>query len=652
MCGFAGIARKSERPIAPETLWRMAHAIRHRGPDGWDVQLLGRVGLAHVRLSVIDIDGGAQPMSNATGSVVIAYNGEVYNYRELRTELEAAGHRFRTSSDTEVLVQAYERWGESMLGRLNGQFAFALYDRMHDMLFLARDRFGVRPLFLSVVRGDLYFASEAKAIFASGEVVAAPDLHGLDEAFSLWAARSPRTVFHDVQQLAPGCCATWQGGRLRTRRYYEPQYPESTTEPAGALDALEHLMESSVALRMRADVPVGGYLSGGLDSSITCALASRMTPHALRTFSVTFEDPRFDESAFQLEVARALHTEHHVVHIGATEIAEVFPDVVWHAETPLLRTAPAPMYLLARATREAGIKVVLTGEGSDELFLGYDLFKETVVRLFCLRQPTSTMRPRLFDRLYPYLTSTSQAGDFWRQFFLDAGPATDPLFSHAPRFRVASRIKDFYSGDTRAELAGSDPVAELRRSLPDSFGGWAPENRAAYLELTTLLPSYLLSSQGDRMAMAHGVEGRFPFLDHHVFEFASMLPTWSKLRGLREKEILRRWAARFLPPSITKRAKQPYRAPDAAAFFNGSSPEYVRELLSTEAIRRTAIFDPAAVAGLVRRCMAGRVTGFAENQALVAILSTQLWYDRFFSRSQSPALPYEVPALELAQVPT
>lgn len=637
MCGVAGIARSSSRPIDRDTLWRMADAIRHRGPDDADTYLAERVGLAHVRLSVIDVAGGAQPMSTADRSLVIAYNGEVYNYRELRAELEAAGYRFRSASDTEVLLCAYERWGEAMLERLNGQFAFALYDRRNELLFLARDRFGVRPLYISIADGDLYFASEVKALFVTGDVRPEMDLRGLDEVFSLWAARAPRTVFRNIQQLEPGCCCTWSRGRLRVKRYYEPRYCEGSIEPAGALDTLDSLMKSSVALRMRADVPVGGYLSGGLDSSIICALAARLTPHQLRTFSVTFDDPRFDESEHQRRVAKLLSSDHHVVRIGGSEIADVFPDVVRHAESPLLRTAPAPLYLLARATREAGITVVLTGEGSDELFLGYDLFKETMVRLFCLRQPQSRARPRLLDRLYPYLTCSAQAGEFWRRFFLSAGSADDPLFSHLPRFLLASRVKDFYSAETRLALAGSDPLAELRQSLPKAFDGWSPENRAAYLELTTLLPSYLLSSQGDRMAAAHAVEGRFPFLDHRLFEFAASLPSRSKLRGLREKEILRRWAGQLLPAAITSRAKQPYRAPDAGAFFHDSQPEYVRELLSPEAIRRTGIFDAGSVAGLLKRCNAGRVTSTAENQAFVAILSTQLWHHAFIEQqSDSP----------------
>jgi asparagine synthase (glutamine-hydrolysing) len=520
-----------------------------------------------------------------------------------------------------------------MMERLNGQMALVLHDQHNDVLLLARDRFGVRPLFISIVNGDLYFGSEVKALFASGEVAARPDLRGLDEVFSLWATRAPRTVFRDVRQIEPGCCCTWSDGRLRERRYYDPRYRESTIEPSGAIETLDELMRSSVSQCMRTDASVGGYLSGGLDSSITCALAARETPGTFRTFSVSFDDARFDESEQQQEVASRLSTEHLDIRVRPNDVAEVFPDVVWHAETPLVQTAPAPMFLLARAARDAGVKVVLTGEGADELFLGYDVFKETMVRLFCLRQPHSRIRPRLFDRLYSYLEGTAQAGEFWRRFFLNAGSLDDALFSHAPRFLIAARIKDFYSAESRLLLAGSDPLAELRQSLPDSFGNWSPENRAAYLELTTVLPSILLSSVGDRMSMAHGVERRLPFLDHRVFEFAAALPSSSKLRGLRDKEILRRWASQFLGKETASRPKQPYRSPDAVSFFQGDTAEYVRELLSPGAIRRTGIFDANAVAGLWRRCLSGRVIRTAENQALVAILSTQLWHRSFIEQS-------------------
>jgi asparagine synthase (glutamine-hydrolysing) len=589
------------------------------------------VGFVHLRLSIVDLSGGAQPLTNEDGTVVVTFNGEIYNHPELRRELEARGHTFRTRSDTEVLVHGYEEWGVEMLHRLNGQFAFAIWDASKRSLFMARDRFGIRPLFYTIRNGRLYFASEVKGLFASGEVPAAIDPAGLDEVFTFWAARAPRSGFAGVQALEPGSWALWRDGSLTTRRWYSLNYPEAREEPLDALGELDELMHDSVGMRMRADVPVGAYLSGGLDSTITSTLAAEASPFQLRSFSITFEDPRLDESRFQRAVAESIGTEHAIAAIGETAIGNSFPDVVWHAETPLIRTAPAPMYHLARLTKESGIKVVLSGEGADELFLGYDLFKEVSVRRFCLRQPESTIRPRLFDRLYPYLADGSRGGEFWRKFFLEAGAPDDPLFSHLPRFELTSWIRQFYAPDFAASLAGTDVRADLRDSLPEQFPSWSPLNRASYLETSILLPQYLLSSQGDRMAMAHGVEGRFPFLDHRLFEFAAALPTRSRLQGLKEKEILHRWARRILPDSAGARPKQPYRAPDASSFFGPGAPSYVQELLSGETIHNSGVWAPRAVAGLVKRCQSGRVTTFRENQALVAILSTQLWTQRFMN---------------------
>ena len=650
MCGIAGIARREAAGVAPTTLARMGAAIRHRGPDAATVWNDAHVGLAHVRLSIIDLATGDQPMFNEDGSKVIVFNGEIYNYLELREELVARGHRFTTHSDTEVLVHGWEEWGPRMFERLNGMWAFALWDRRERTLVLSRDRFGKRPLFYAEpAAGTLVFGSEVKAIFASGEVPAAPSLEGLDEVFTLWAARAPRTVFEGVWQVMPGGYALWKDGRLTHHTYWAPSYDEAATEAPDTLERLDATLKESVRLRMRADVPVGGYLSGGLDSSITCALARRLTPHALRTFSITFADPQFDESATQLVVAKEVGSEHHVAHIARGEIAEVFPEVVRHAETPLVRTAPAPMYLLSKLARDHDIKVVLSGEGSDEVFLGYDLFKETKVRLFCLRQPQSQARPRLFDRLYPYLgDGRSRGGEMWRKFFLSAGGPEDPLFSHLPRFLLTSRIREFYSPEARLALGGSDTLERLRQSLPAEFAGWSPLNRAAYLEITTLLSGYLLSSQGDRMAMAHGVELRSPFLDVQLAEFAAGLPTGSKLAGLREKDVLKRWAKSVIPADVVQRGKQPYRAPDIPAFFAEGAPEWVEELLTPDALRRSGLFEPAAVDGLVRRCRSGRATGFAENQALVAILSTQLWHQSFFGAGSYAAAAPEPHAASVA----
>lgn len=637
MCGIAGIARARPRGVDLETLGRMAAAIHHRGPDGYGFLTGPMVGFAHVRLSIVDLAGGAQPLESEEGRVVVTYNGESYNYKELTTELQGLGHRFRTVSDTEVLVHAWEEWGPRMFDRLNGQFAFALYDRKTGEVILARDRFGVRPLFWAIRDGDLLFGSEVKALFASGEVAPEADPEGLDEVFTYWATLPPRTPFKGVQQLPPGHYAIWKDGRLTVKPWYTLDYPEARDESVQAIHELDELMRTGIALRLRADVPVGGYLSGGLDSSITCSLAAKASPFALRTFSVAFEDPRFDESEWQNQLAGEIGSQHSVTHISQGVIAAAFPDVIRHTETPLVRTAPVPMYHLAKLTRERGIKVVLTGEGADELFLGYDLFKEVSVRLFAGRHPESTARAALFDRIYKYLPGAS-GGEFWKKFFTDAGSPDDPLFSHLPRFQLTSRIKDFYGASMRAG-ATRDPLVELREGLPAAFGTWSPLNRAAYLEMKTLLSPYLLSSQGDRMGMAHAIEGRYPFLDHRLYEFAARLPTSSKLLGLKEKEILRRWAKEIVPPSIRTRGKQPYRAPDAPSFFGPGAPAWVEDVLSAERVREYGYFEPAAVDGLARRARRGQATGFRENQAIVAVLSTQLWHEQFLRGTAPRALP-------------
>lgn len=631
MCGLAGIARSTPGPIPMGQLRQMAADLRHRGPDGIGFAADDRIGLAHTRLSILDAANGSQPMDTEDGRWSIVYNGEVFNFLELRDELTSKGHRFVTRTDTEVVLRGWVEWGDALLPRLNGQFAFALADRREGTVILARDRFGILPLFHALRDGTLYFASEMKALFASGRVEPAVDARGLDQVFTFWGARAPRTPFAGVAALEPGCWARWREGRLAVRRWYRIDLPGAGDEPVGAEATLGLLLRSAVDHRLIADVTVGAYLSGGLDSSLVCALAGRSTPDPLHTFSVAFEDPRFDESLWQREVSTQTGSTHAVQRITDADIGRVFPDVIWHAETPLLRTAPAPLFLLSRLVRERGTKVVLSGEGADELFGGYDLFKDLAVRLFCLRQPGSSVRPRLFDRLYLQDSPSGRGSDFWRSYFLSSGSPDDPLYSHLPRFRQAEWLRGFYAPDFAAQLEADrvDPLEELRAELPEEFAGWTPLARAAYLETVTLLSSYLLAAQGDRMAMAHGVELRVPYLDHRVAEFASRLPDTSKLRGLRDKRLLRRSAAWLLPWSVAQRPKRPYRAPSVAPFLGPGGPAWVTEVLEPESIRRSGIFDPRAVAALVARCRAGAVTGTREGQALVAILSSQLWYHAF-----------------------
>lgn len=640
MAGLVGLARVDCGGVAGEVLGRMASSIRYRGLERARWYVGERVGLVELRHWGATAVGGGEPALpwRVDGRVVGVLAGELFNRGELIRELESLGHQLYEGSSAEILVAGYVEWGRDVLERLEGQFAVALHDARDGSVLLARDRFGAAPLYYALRQGDLYFGSEAKALFASGEVEAALDVRGLDEVFTFWGTRAPRTPFRGVWQVEPGGWVRWREGRVELGRYHELSYPELKEEPPDAVDELGALLSGSVAARLGVAVgeagsapgpEVGAFLSGGLDSSIICALAAGGSPDGLRVFSVSFDDPTFDELSYQEVLARRFGWRHEVERVSAVEIGAVFPEVVRHAETPLIRTAPAPIYLLARRARASGVGVVLTGEGADEAFLGYDIFKEVSVRRFCLRSPGSLWRPLLFDRLYPYLGVGSRGGEFWRRYFLDSGPETDPLFSHLPRFGLTSRIKEFYSAEMRDALLGWDPLEELRSSLPREFGRWSPHNRAAYLEATILLPSNLLSSQGERMTAAHGLAGRYPFLDGRLFDFAAALPVRSKLRVLEEKEILRRWARRVLPPEIANRSKQPYRAPDIPAFFTGTPPDYLTESLEPSALGRVGVFDSDAVAGLVKRCRSGRATGFRESQALVAILSTQLWHSIF-----------------------
>ena len=636
MCGLAGVAYADPRGVSIEMLSRMAAAVRHRGPDGYGFLCSRQVGLAHVRLSIRDIGRGAQPMSNEDNSVVVVFNGEIYNDAELRTELIGHGHRFCTASDTEILVHGYEQWGAAMLPRLNGQFAFAIYDRTENSLFLARDRFGICPLLYALRDGDLYFGSEAKALFASGEVPRAVDPEGLDDIFTFWAAQAPRTPFRGVKSLEPGSYGIWCDGAFRTARWHEFDYSEPPREPAEAAEGLDTLLRNAVALRLQADVPVGAYLSGGLDSSSVAALAATRAP-PLRTFSITFDQPEYDESAFQRIAARSLHTKHEIELIDDGAIARVFPDVVRHAETPLLRTAPAPLFLLSKLARKNGIKVVLTGEGADEIFLGYDLFKETALREFCARGGgESAQRAQLFRRLYPYLTG-GRGGELWANFFLSAGAQSDPLFSHQPRILLTSWIKQLYSQDFRASLQGFDAADEMRQSLPPAFWRWSSAHRAAYLETRTLLSSYLLAAQGDRMLSAHGVEGRYPFLDPGLAAFAAGLPVTSKRRGLKDKLILRQWARSVLPDELSMRPKLPYRAPGVSAFVGKLQPDYVDDVLGPAAIKRAGIFEPKSVGTLLERCRSGRPITIREEQGFLAVLTTQLFHAQFMELQRGVA---------------
>ncbi len=643
MCGIAGIV--ALRPDAPgptrAALTHMAAALSHRGPDERGVYRDRRAGLAHARLSIIDVSTGQQPLASGDGTLLIVFNGEIFNYIELRAELVALGHRFATKSDTEVIVEAYRAWGEGAFDRFNGQWALALWDRPAQTLLLCRDRYGVRPLYYCEHAGALYFASEVKALFAADPTLPrALDPLALAETFTFWSTVPPRSAFAGISEVEPGHLRIYSVGRgavgrsrIEDRPYWTPSYPARPSEQfSGSIDdaarAVRSELERATQLRMiRSDVPVGAYLSGGLDSSLVARLAAGQRGDRLHTFSLRFADAEYDETSFQRLMAERIDSDHHEVVISRADIAIAFPDVIRHTERPILRTAPAPLYLLAKLVHAHGIKVVLTGEGADELFAGYDLFKEGKVRRFWARQPLSKQRPRLLERLYPYLARSPAAQRAMTVHFFakNLDRAGLPGFAHDTRWRTTAALQRLFSPALKSAIGEHDVVRALAQTFPAELSAWSPLAQDQYIELRTLLAGYLLPSQGDRMSMGHSVEGRFPFLDRHVARLADSLPPIYKLRVLDEKHVLKRAARGLVPDAIIGRTKQPYRAPDALSFIGAARPEWVDAMLDPRTIADAGLFDVDAVAGLWKKCRASTAQlSNSDNMALVGVLSTQL----------------------------
>lgn len=649
MCGICGFIQSSGAPD-DKLILSMMGRLAHRGPDGSGYFRDERAALGHTRLAIIDAAGGVQPLANETGSLWVSYNGEIFNYVELSRELKALGHRFKTASDTEVVVHAWEQWGPACFDRFNGQWALALWDRAAGELILSRDPSGILPLFYCEAGGRFRFASEIKALFADPSVPRAFDPAGLSEILSLWCPVAPRTPYAGINELEPGHWARFKNGALTKGAHWQPEFPATGTEQGDIDENAEKLratlIEATRLRFLRADVPVGAYLSGGIDSSVTAAVIAGYTSAPLRTFSLRFADAEFDEAPYQQEMAERLGTEHLSIEVGADDIAAVFPEVVWHGEKPILRSAPAPLYLLSKLVRESGYKVVVTGEGSDEMLAGYDIFREMKVRLFWARDRASLKRGRAAELLYPWMRrSPGKAPSFARAFFGKNLDPADPALSHRPRWDATAAVRLMLAAPLRDRVEAETPEADLLARMPATASTWDPLARAQWLEAMTLLPGYILSAQGDRMLMGNSVEGRFPFLDRSFMEAANALPAQQKLLGLDEKHILKRAFADLVPSSILRRPKQPYRAPDASSFFKGSRHDWLEDAVSAKKLAEAGIFDPAAVKALFEKCAAvdGERMSNTDNQRVLAVVSTQLAHSFFIAGDGSGARPRSAP---------
>ncbi len=639
MCGVAGIIDYGGKSCGIPAVEEMLRSFSYRGPDESGIYHSAVASIGNVRLSIIDLATGQQPLTDVTGRYWIVFNGEIFNYIELREDLEAKGVRLKTQSDTEVLVNLFALYGEKCLSLLNGQFAVAIWDNREEKLFIARDRVGIRPLFYTISNGVLYFASEIKALFRNSEVRRELSPENLAQIDTFWTAITPATAFKDISELSPGHFMIFSRNGLIIKKFWDLTFSHrsSSLSLEDALNSFNELFANAVRIRLRADVEVAAYLSGGIDSSTTVAYIKDIEPGVLNTFSIGFEEKDFDESKYQEEAVRYLNTNHRAISCTSREIAETFPRVVWHSETPLTRTAPTPMMILSGLVRDNNIKVVITGEGSDEILAGYDIFREAIIRRFWASQPSSSLRPTLLKRIYPDIPHLRDASpNILKMFFgYKLEDTANPLYSHLLRWNNSNHIKKHFSDQIRESVNGYDPLSDLTGRLPESFMEWSPLARAQWLETTVFMSGYLLSSQGDRMAMANSVEGRYPFLDYRVIEYCSSLPDNLKLNGLNEKYLLKKLMTGRIPESIVRRPKQPYRAPISSVFLGKERPDYVDEMLSEKMTRLTGIFSHESISALLAKVEKTGTASEMDNMVIAAVISTHLVHHQFIENNNS-----------------
>lgn len=637
MCGIAGFYNCSAAEAIPAeiSIKKMLSVIRHRGPDETGIYIADNLTLGSVRLSIVDIASGQQPVSDQSGNYWIVYNGEIFNYPELKIVIEKQGIQLKTNCDTEVLVQLYALYGADCLKYLNGQFSFCIWDKTKRELFLARDRAGIRPLFYWNRNGAFAFCSEIKGLFTLQQIEKKISTESLAQVFTFWTTLTPHTPFENIFELSPGHYMTVKNGQVKTQQYWSLEFPPVKNIHHNNLnrsvEEFTELIKDATSIRLRADVPVAAYLSGGLDSSVTTSLINATNSGNLKTFSIGFKDKEFDETAYQQEAANYFNTKHTAFECTAAEIADAFATTIWHTEFPVLRTSPTPMYLLSKKVRENNIKVVITGEGADEVLAGYNIYKEAKIRRFWANQPNSSFRPKLLSKLYPYIPMIKGSNNLALKMFFGykLAETADPLYSHLLRWHNTSRIKTYFSDAITESIHSYNPVEKVYEQLPENFESWSGLAKSQYLESVIFMSGYLLSSQGDRVAMANSVEGRYPFLDYRVIEFCAGLPDSFKLNCLNEKFLLKKMSQGRIPESITKRPKQAYRAPIASSFFYSGAPDYISDILSEHNLKTFGLFNPEKVNALITKIKSNQNISEMDQMAIAGILSTQLLQKMF-----------------------
>ena len=624
----------------------MTGAIAHRGPDDEQFHSEPGVALGARRLSIVDLAGGRQPISNEDGSIWVAFNGELFEYPELRQDLLARGHHLATRCDTEAWVHLYEDRGEAMFEKARGQFAVSLWDRRNRTLILGRDRVGICPLYYAERDGWLLWGSEVKALLASGLVEARPDPKGIDHLFSFFCAGTSRTFFDGVKSLPPGHFLRVCDGRIEMKRYWDLDFPDAGQErrmddPTPLIDEFEGLLRQAVERRLRGDVPVVSYISGGLDSTVVLGLSSRQRGHAVPSFTIGLDRAGPDERTQATEAAAVLGSKLTMVTMDRSRIASAFPELTIAAEGPVLDTSCAALMKLAAAVHGQGFKVALTGEGADEALAGYVWFKTQKVHQ-AIGRTVGTWLPNGSRKLL--LSAINRGGsrrvEFPERAIAGVRPAQQDMYE-----LISAARGTVYTPEMWARLGDHDPYGDLDIGNP-GIARWSPLNQSLYVGYKVMLAGLLMISKGDRISMHSSVETRYPFLDDDVIAFCSSIAPEYKLNGFKEKWILRRVAAKTLPPQIANRPKTMFRASLSKTFLGEHRPSWVDQLLSPESLRATGYFDPEAVARQRRiQTTFPRITPRRAvfDVGLTCVVATQLWHHLYFGGGLCELPTWEAP---------
>ena len=645
MCGIAGmIDLKMQKYFDRDELKNMCEIIKHRGPDDEGYYLEPGIALGVRRLSIIDMEGGHQPIHNESKTIWIIFNGEIFNFQDLREELTRKGHLFYTKTDTEVIIHLYEEYGIDCLQKLRGQFAFLIWDKNRKRVFIARDRMGIKPFFYVVKNNILFLGSEIKSILTNPDINREIDIESLSQVFYAGYVCAPKTMFVGISSLKEGHLMLIEKGSITIKRYWDLQYSEEDNYKNYRNKFLE-LIEESTKLRLIADVPVGGFLSGGLDSSTVCSIVKKIDRAPLQTFSLRFADRRMNEIDYAVFMSKYLGTEQSVLTCSLKNLAPAFPKFIWHSEMPVLATENISLMLLYELARKK-VKVILTGEGADELFGGYNVLLWDKIYRQLNKYPTKIIKPifKWYNSKFIGIDSKFPSKHELKTYNKRYG------FYPADRYiwdSIKRGIESLYSQDLKGNLKNYNPMDGfiLDTSLIETT---AYLNKLLYYGCKCLLSNYVLGPHGDRIAMSNSVEARYPFLDHKLVEFSASIPPHFKIRRLTGKYLVRKSMEQFLPKEIVWRKKKALRTPVAEIFLQKDSPKYIKELLSYQSIKKKGYFNPEAVLKLTKRIthrnlsVTNETKGIAlvEAAMLMGVLSTQL-FDEIYIKNfyeQAPVL--------------